>query len=319
MLRRILVPLDGSALAEAALPAARAIARLTGARVTLVQAVEPAETLDDVGDPLAGGLALELQATDDRIAIYRVVDAHAADYLAGVAGRLAPDGIAARTQVVAGPAAVAIVEAAREADLIVMATHGRGGLGRWAIGSVADKVTQGAPAPVLLVRAEQAQPLAAGYPRRILVPLDGSDLAERALPLAMQLAARAEAEVILTHVVAAPDGPDGDAAEGPLGLVREQARAYLHEVSQRLVEPGATLHTDVRVGPAAEGILAAADARRADLIAMSTHGRGGLGRWVYGSIADRIVRSAGVPVLVVRADVASGAPPWAEARRAGAR
>jgi nucleotide-binding universal stress UspA family protein len=135
----------------------------------------------------------------------------------------------------------------------------------------------------------------------------------------MQLAGRAEAEVILTHIVAAADGPNDGAADAPLGLVGEQARAYLHEVSQRLVEPGVTLHTDVRVGPAAEGILAAADARRADLIVMSTHGRGGLGRWVYGSVANRIVRGSSVPVLVVRADMASGAPPGAEARRGGVR
>jgi nucleotide-binding universal stress UspA family protein len=169
------------------------------------------------------------------------------------------------------------------------------------------------------VRAEQAQPLATGYPRRILVPLDGSDLAERALPLAMLLAGRAEAEVILTHVVAALDDPSGGGADGALDLAREQARAYLHEVSQRLVEPGVTLHTDVRVGLAAEGILAAADARRADLIAMSTHGRGGLGRLVYGSVADRVARGASAPVLLARADAARDAPADAEARRGAAR
>jgi nucleotide-binding universal stress UspA family protein len=278
MLKRILIPLDGSALAEAALPAARAVARLTGASVMVMQAVEAPETGEDGAAP------------------------GAAAYLAAVAGRLADDGVIVCTHVATGPAALAIIEAAGEADLTVMATHGRGGVGRWALGSVADQVMQGAPSPVLLVRAEQAQPLASGYPRHVLVPLDGSELAEHALPMAMLLADRAGAEVILTHIVTPLDDLLGDAGENLLALASERARAYLHEVSQRLVQPGVTLHTDVHVGSAVEGILTAAEARRADLIVMSTHGRGGLGRWVYGSVADHIARAASVPVLLVRVD-----------------
>jgi nucleotide-binding universal stress UspA family protein len=185
-----------------------------------------------------------------------------------------------------------------------MATHGRGGLGRWAYGSVADKVLQGAPVPVLLVRADAAAAmLSAGWPRRLLVPLDGSDLAEQALPLATDLARRAGADLCLlasiswaftTHAVQLIS------LEGP---AQQVTAAYLQRVSRRLAASGMPVASTIRLEPAADAILAGAAAQRADLIVMSTHGRGGLGRWLVGSVADRVLRGATVPVLLVRAGV----------------
>jgi nucleotide-binding universal stress UspA family protein len=306
MLHTILVPLDGSLLAEAALPSAEALARLTGARIILVRAIDLPDVLDDLAPPFAEEVAAGWPASDvDFAAGQREAD----DYLIAIARHLAQTGRTVETRLAPGPAATAIVEAARDTDLVVMATHGRSGLSRWALGSVADTVVQTVPAPVLLVRAEQAQPLASGYPRHILVPLDGSMLAEQALPLAVLLASRSGAELILTHIVTQPPTEPVAAGDDELAeLIRESARAYLFAAGQRAMRPGITLHTDIHAGRAAEGILAAADSRHADLIVMATHGRSGLVRWISGSVADQVLRGASVPVLLVRAHAWQPAP-----------
>lgn len=188
MIRQILVPLDGSKLAESILPSVEEFARLAGASVTLLQVIEPIESVVDLFGQEYPGVERDLQAADERVA-------HT--YLTGIAQRLNRAEIVAHTRVVVGPVAETIIQLAHEFDLIAMATHGRSGIGRWVFGPVADKVLHGATVPVLLVRAGRAA-VAAGWPRRILVPLDGSGLAEQALPLAALLARRAGAELILT-------------------------------------------------------------------------------------------------------------------------
>lgn len=321
-MRRILVPLDGSTLAESVVPYVLEVARLTGAAVTLFQGVEPVErviddtavlqlqlmarTIESAGEPTEGLPAptaqdLERQATE-----------RAHTYLVTVAQRLSQTGLEVHTRTGQGPAAEQIVEAAREFDLVAMATHGRGGLGRWVYGSVADRVLRAAPVPVLLIRATHEAPPARWRPRRIMVPLDGSELAERALPPASALARRASAEVALIQSIywarmAVADYPYGyGAAIGDAELLEEAeagARDYLAGISQRLTREGLTVVTEVRLDPAADAILAGAAEQHADLIVMSTHGRGGLGRWVLGSVADRVLRGATIPILLVRADV----------------
>jgi nucleotide-binding universal stress UspA family protein len=295
MIRQILVPLDGSPLAESILPCVEEFVRLTGAGVTVIQVVEPVGVAADRFGQNYPGVERDLQAADERLA---------RDYLAGLALRLARGGIAAYTRVAVGPVAETIIQAGRAVDLIAMATHGRSGVGRWVHGSVADKVLRGATAPVLLFRAG-GQP-ATGHPRRILVPLDGSELAEHALPLAADLAHRAGAEVILMRSVSWATeslGMLAGATPELLGLAEEGARDYLNEVAKGLTGQGLSVSIDVRFDPAADGILAGAAETAADLIVMSTHGRGGLGRWVHGSVADRVLRGAPIPVLLVRATV----------------
>jgi nucleotide-binding universal stress UspA family protein len=208
--------------------------------------------------------------------------------------------------VLAGPPAPVIIDAGRDFDLIAMATHGRSGIGRWVYGSVADKVLHGASVPVLLVRARPAATAGAVPPRRILLPLDGSELAEQALPLALALAERAGAELILAQSIASaamalanPYGYGVGAAE-LLEHVQAGAQAYLEDVGQRLADGRLTVRTEVRLEPAAEAILDVASEKQADLIVMSTHGRSGVGRWVLGSVADRVLRGTTVPVLLVR-------------------
>jgi nucleotide-binding universal stress UspA family protein len=303
MIHRLLVPLDGSALAESILPSVEEFVRLTGAGVTVMQVVEPVGVAADLFGQNHPGVERDLQAADERLA-------H--DYLAGLARRLARGGIVAHTRVAIGPVAETIIQAGREFDLIAMATHGRSGVGRWVYGSVADKVLRGATAPVLLFRAGVEVQPSAGRPRRILVPLDGSELAGHVVPLAIDLARRAGAEIILMQSISLATESLGMLAGGApelLGLAEEGARDYLNEVAKGLRDQGLTVAIDVRLDPAADGILAVAAERSADLIVMSTHGRGGFGRWVYGSVADRVLRGAPIPVLLVRATIPLAAPP----------
>jgi nucleotide-binding universal stress UspA family protein len=304
MIRRILVPLDGSALAESVLPHAVAFARLAGAGLTLAQVVEPFEGLVE----LAGVWEFGDGSAERRAAAERA----AADYLTGVARRLDADGVPAQLRVLVGPPAETIIRTAGEFDLITLATHGRGGPGRWVYGSVTDRVLLRAPAPILLIRAGHGAP-AAGWPRRILVPLDGSAPAERALPMAAMLARRAGGELLLLQSIGWAQAAIADAPAffaGGLGADRlveraeEGARAYLVEVGRRLAAEGPAVETAIRLEPAAEAILGGAAELAADLIVLSTHGRGGPGRWRYGSVADRVLRGADLPVLLVRADAA---------------
>jgi nucleotide-binding universal stress UspA family protein len=179
---------------------------------------------------------------------------------------------------------------------------------------VADKVLRGASVPVLLLRARLDEPIAAHLPHRILVPLDGSMLAEQALPLAADLARRGNAGLILCRGIGWPRDrggvPTDEELPGDVALIRqarELAQRYLTGVSQGLIRPGLAVTTVVVVGPAADAILACAEGQQAELIVMSTHGRGGLGRWVYGSVADRVLRGATIPILLVRAGLPAAA------------
>jgi nucleotide-binding universal stress UspA family protein len=243
-----------------------------------------------------------------------------------VARRLAEQHFVVDSRVVVGPPAEAIIQTGAAFDLIAMATHGRSGIGRWVFGPVADKVLHGATVPVLLVRAGRAA-VAAGWPRRILVPLDGSGLAEQALPLAALLARRAGAELILTCSIGwAQATADRALAIDVAGFsvmlperAADQAHAYLTDIGQQLAAQGLTARSDIRSAPAAEAILASAAEQAADLIVMSTHGRSGLGRWTYGSVADRVLRGATLPIVLVRAGVhvPVEAPPPAPVTSAG--
>lgn len=305
MIRQILVPLDGSARAEAILPAVEVIGRLTGAGITVLQAIEPLHAL------------LDRSGADEA---RRAAERRAPHYLADVAGRLGQAGLTAQSRVVFGPAATEILRAARAVDLIALASHGRGGWGHGVAGTVAARVVRHAPVPVLLLRVHQAEAHAAGRPRRILVPLDGSTLAEQALPLAGTLAERAGADLIVAHSLhwlhtAIGVHPGDGAGLGAVCLLAQAeaaARAYLDEVRQRLAGQGLTVHTDLRHLPAATAIMAGAAAHGADLVVMSTPGRR-WGRW-GGAVDERVLRGLAVPLLLVP----TGVPAAAEALVAAA-
>lgn len=292
MFTTILVPLDGSPLAERALPHAEVIARATNARIALVRAAQEFA--------LPG-----VDATPGRVKVM----AEAEDYLTAIAERLIAAGLTVDTGVVNdNPTATILSEAEiRPADLIVMATHGRGGLGRLVYGSVAEAVLRRTTVPLLLVRAwgEESQAAPFADRPRLLVPLDGSAFAEEALPVAAKLGAALGGELVLLHAVSPfeqafmPEAllanfPKEEAARG------EEARSYLHNLVARSAIGGCQAHFDVRLDVPTLAIEEAVRDHQASLVVMATHGRTALGRFVMGGIADAVLKHSRVPLLLVR-------------------
>jgi nucleotide-binding universal stress UspA family protein len=296
--RSILVPLDGSDLAAEALPLAAKLARQTGARLRLALVHEhPAIPLDSATSTTHTSLDLS---------------AHKAEraYLRGVQARLREEGLRVASAVtLTGTVAPALVTYAHDLDLdlVVMATHGRGGLSRMWLGSTADHLIRHLTIPVLLVRPQSAR--TAEVPRgveRILVPLDGSPLAEQALGPAVELARTADAELHLVRIVgpiisADPGYPVSAVYDQELTtMARDACQAYLDKVTYRLVGQGIKASGRAVIGGnTAETILDAAHTGRVTMLAIATHGRGGLRRAMLGSVADKLVRGADVPVLVL--------------------
>jgi len=295
----LLVPLDRSSFAEQALSLALSIARRANARLDLVEV----HALYALEDPTAGWLPFE----PDRDAECKQQEQLYLDATAKWLTSVSPVSVTA--DVLSGsavlPATVAdsILERARtgNADLIVMTTHGRGPLSRLGLGSVADELIRRAPIPVLLVRPGEKAPGIIPEPvlDNILIPLDGSVLAEKVLEPALVLARLMEARCSLLRVVESRSSPGN---HGPGGSPdRAQAAAYLERVAGRLREQGLQVRTRVVVARhAAEAILEEAEAQASNLIALATHGRGGLKRLLLGSVADKLIRAAVSSVLVYR-------------------
>jgi nucleotide-binding universal stress UspA family protein len=150
--------------------------------------------------------------------------------------------------------------------------------------------------------------------KRMLIPLDGSELAEAILPFAEQVASPLNAEVILVRVVEAVSAAEAIALAGVVApdtfAVREmEAKRYLHDVERRLSKKGLRARTRIALGPPAAAILGAVQTSAADLVAMTTHGRSGLGRALFGSVAESVLRASPVPVLVIRTPAAHTPPP----------
>jgi nucleotide-binding universal stress UspA family protein len=299
---RILVPLDGSELAERALAPATALARRAGAGVELVHVHVPI--------PVEPIYVEGLPVIDDQWRSLR--RDHERAYLEQVRERLGPD-VAATATLLEGFAAPALAAHARasEAWLIALTSHGRGGLTRLWLGSVTDELARTSPVPLLVLRPEPAAAPAAF--RRILVPLDGSARSEAALPHAERLARlAAEAEIVLLEVVqpigaafwlptAGGEPTESLRAADLLRRQQEAARERLERVAASLAAAGLRVRTRVDTAEqVAAAILEAANAERADLVALATHGRSALARAALGSVADKVVRGSSTPVLVFR-------------------
>lgn len=301
MARNVLVPLDGSPFAEDALPLAAEMARRMGSTLHLVHVIRPAATFD-------------YKTPQDDLAWTQKVRAGADAYLAELSSDLS-DGGAVTTQnaVLEGDVADAIGDYAKanQAGLIVITSHGDGGLKRWWLGSVAEKLIRTAPADVLLVRpwddTEDRETLEPRF-QRVLVPLDGSEAAEAAILPARQVSELFEAQLVLTRIVPAPleltsiYGVPGVklAGEGHKGLVQD-AKKYLAEAAGKLGDP-APRAVVLEASAAADGVVEAARKEEADLIVLSTHGRGGFKRVMLGSVADKVIRGTHLPVWVTRAE-----------------
>lgn len=182
-----------------------------------------------------------------------------------------------------------------------MTTHGYGGFERFWLGSVADTLVRIAGVPLLLHRPHGGETVPfAG--RTILVPLDGSPFAEQILPAASWLARALSAHVHLLRVVAPPPHPDDTPAPDSLGdSARADAERYLRQVSLGMAEQGCHVEAHgVEQAQPARAILDFAEQHRVDLIAMTTHGRGDVQRLLLGSVSDKVLRSAAVPLLLYR-------------------
>ncbi|MGE0710410.1 MAG: universal stress protein [Planctomycetota bacterium] len=220
----------------------------------------------------------------------------ARERLEAVAGGVRWRGLDAEVRVERGDAARQIVTAAREADLVLMSSHGRSGLGRFLRGSVAERVLRASPAPVLTVNpaglAEVSGP--EDRFRRILVPHDGSARARRVLPLVAGIAWLHGAQVVLLRALER----DPQEPHAALAAERERQEAELEPDRAALAALGVSAVIESATGPAIEEVVAAAGA--ADLVALGTHGRSGPARWLLGSVTEAVLRRCARPLLVVR-------------------
>jgi nucleotide-binding universal stress UspA family protein len=306
-MRSILVPLDGSALAEQVLPAAQVFASLLHARLHLLRAVreddlEPLTTERAV--LLQYGASLDVTVQRERAAVDQA-HRHAEVYLSGQALRLQQAGFPTSAEVVGGEPAELIAEcsAANGAALIAMSTHGHSGLRRWALGSVASKLVHATHVPIFLTRSGGQSLSPTHSLRRILVPLDGSSYARAALPLTLDLARRAGAEVVLCHVVAPLDVYAAGSFRATVAREHDrqhEAQKALADLASQCGSPDVAIRTVVTTGEASEEIARVAAWEQADVIAMATHGRSGVRRWTLGSVADNVLHTSNVPLLLVR-------------------
>ena len=300
MYSKILVPLDGSRTAEKVLPYARYLAGKFKVPVELLAVVDIAE--------VASHMASEKARFLDTI----IEDAvrHSTSYLRGVATTFAEVGVVT-CSVENGKAEDTIIEKAAtdKAMLITMATHGRSGLNRFLLGSVAEKVLRGTVNPLLLIRAtDEAESTGKAILKSVIVPLDGSELAEGVLPMVADMAKKLDLEVELFrayhipyNVYAGDEGFYAGNYDELLASVRDEAKEYLDKKAEEIKRLGVAKVTCVaKEGFAGDEIIALGRKTADNLIAMSSHGRSGVKRWVLGSVAETVVRHSGDPVLISR-------------------
>lgn len=302
MYRKLLVPLDGSDFSEHALPLALAVAERTEGEIQLASAIPtlPPVVPSGEGDgPVRGWFEEERS--------------RATEYLQGIRGRLEAAGatVPLHVKVLAGGPVRSLDERIRQTnvDLVVMTTHGRGPFERMWLGSVADGLVRTAPCPILLWRPGEDAPKPQERPavNRVLVPLDGSDSAESILPEAAGLARAFGASLSLVAVVPGtfPLGSTyiPHAAEETRRRDENHAwfQTYLDDLAGKIRAEGLDVDSATIFGDDVAGtIMEFRDETEADLVAMSTRGRGGVARLVLGSVADKLIRAGRVPVLVHR-------------------
>jgi nucleotide-binding universal stress UspA family protein len=312
MFRHILVPLDGSRLAAAALPYAVALARAADARISLLSVVEFPPVPDSL--PSAAG-----QEGDER----HVTENNA--YLESVAIPLRTRGLTVTTVVRHGNPASEVLADTEDEDvsLVVMSTHGRTGLERARAGSVAQHVLRHAVIPTLVVPPGNDASTGddAAAITGVTVPLDGSDLAETALPIALSIATALAIPLTLLRIIPCfPSVPSsgwdaGYSAFYPVSdeMERDEERAveeYLQAIAARLRVSGTEVRTEWErsVTNRADEMIAVSLAKRPSGIAvMASHGRGGVLRWVLGSTAEGVLDRAPCPILIVRAGATNNA------------
>ena len=292
----VLVPLDGSRFGEFAVPAAMSVARKLQAQIELISVFEEESVLTG-SEPAAQQFKDWLDA-----------------YLEEICARITKlSGVPTSRTIIDGSPADRLTEYAqrKRVDLIAMSTHGRGPVSRAWMGSVADRVIRHVDVPVLLIRAEEDSAVDLAQEaefKRILVALDGSSRAEKSLELATRVVKVTGGTLILLQAVepavpfSSPYLPHAmQDTQAALEEGRKASVKYLDEVKDGLERQGIDVETETLLGVRpAPAILRYAEEHAVDLIAVATHGRGGLPRLILGSVADKVLRAATVPVLVVR-------------------
>jgi nucleotide-binding universal stress UspA family protein len=297
MYTRILIPLDGSKTAEKVLPCARALSRYLNLPVELLSVIPIATMASHIAAERAKYLDSAIVGQEHRSRLY----------LENIAREF--PGSAVKCTVKRGNPAEAIIERAAVdmGTLITMATHGRSGIKRWLLGSVAEKVLRGTPNATLLIRADDELDTQKKMDS-ITVPLDGSKLAESVLPIVTTIAKLMNLEIILFRAYELPASayygnedylPNYEELKAQ---VKIEVQSYLNKQIEELKSNGienASLFITEGAGP--EEIISYAHERPNTLIAMCTHGRSGVRGWVLGSVTEKVVRHSGDPVLVMRA------------------
>ena len=322
----ILVPLDGTEVSKGILPYVSELARKAGVPLVLLGVVDPSEidyptslAVSSAVSSLEPEIYLQLQhetrRTDPAEVVWDRLEAsalaHVTEILSGIARDLEEVGVSAGIRTVVGIPAEEILRIAdqEQCGLITMSTHGRSVIGQSILGSVTYRVVHSSNLPVLVVRPEDAQ----DYLERegasistVTVPLDGSELAERALSHAEALAQKLSLDILLVRVVpiAYPVYWHGLYREVPNLADRlvPGAQEYLNGVAQTLEKEGIRVRTKVLRGPTAQALLNLAYEMPNDLIVMTTHGRSGPSRWLLGSVAETMIRASGEPVIIVPSD-----------------
>ena len=278
MYKKVVVPLDGSPLAEVALPYAEEIAGKVGSEIILLSVLQSEE---------ANEYQKHYTYTTK---IVNNTRRHVEKYLEISREQAIKVGTATRS----GNPAEGILDYVGKGapTLIVMATHGRSGISRWAVGSVADKVVRATTRqPLLLIRAKGSHPdmRAKRILKKALVPLDGSINSEAVIPDIMEIAPNLQMELTLLQVIPRNNHINAD------------AEAYLQSLCRRLEDRGIATRYEVRVGAAADQIIDLADELAIDVVAMSTHGQTAINLWPLGSVAQKVLLGGNTPLLLIRA------------------
>ena len=298
----ILVPLDGSQLAECVLPHIVAIARSFDAEITLLRMLEKNQ---------AGASAQLFDLLN-----WQINKTRAALYLEKTKARFQESSIRARTIVLEGLVAEGITEYAQNqgVKLIILSSHGHSGLTQWGISSITQKIILSAPTSVLIVRAHQhdiraGELSAIPLYQRILVPLDGSQRAEHVLPIITQLAHFHKSQVHLVQVVQTPEmarqmppaPEDIDLSNRVVARNREEAGYYLEQVKSRSYLEGIAVQTHLITSDhAAVALHQLGEQEHIDMVTLSAHGYSGNHQWPYGSMVNNFIMYSKVPLLIVQ-------------------
>jgi len=311
MIRSILVPLDGSVFGEHALPLALDLARKAKVTIHLAQVLLPAGSMGPEAPLVADSVLLRRLAEQQKAVQQHYLDTIARQLTTAGAPRV-------QTWLLDGEIAGMIRRQAETVatDLVVMSTHGRGRFARFWLGSVADELIRTVRIPLLLVRPGEEPPDLEKPPplKHFLLPLDGSPLSQQIIGPAVSLGTLTEADYTLLRVLR-PVLPQtfsiegqafGEMAADSIRQAEEQfarngtdAEAYLNRVAAEMREAGRAVLTRVEVDESPVTAILR-HAKSVDVVAVATHGRKGLSRLFLGSVADKLVRGASVPVLLYR-------------------